>query len=77
MRREVYARLAQIANRWNEAMAVGVRYPAAHAEFLARCHKAGQTKPTPLVLQYGAEDFNCLHQDLYGEQSFRSRSRYS
>ena len=70
LRTALYDKLAPIGNQWNHAMGVSTRYPGKHADFIDRCHKAGQVRPTPLLLQYGPGDYNCLHQDLYDEHVF-------
>jgi hypothetical protein len=70
LRASLYARLVPVANRWNELMRVDVRFPDQHEAFIERCHRADQRRPTPLLLEYGPEDYNCLHQDLYGEHVF-------
>ncbi len=70
LRTALYPHLVAVANAWNERMDLDRRYPARHADFLKQCHAAGQTRPTPLLLQYVTDDFNCLHQDLYGDLAF-------
>ncbi|TFY96658.1 2OG-Fe(II) oxygenase [Ramlibacter humi] len=70
LRAGLYGRLAAIANRWASALGLEPHYPPSHAEYLRRCHAAGQTRATPLLLRYGAGDYNCLHQDLYGTMVF-------
>ncbi|HEU0277432.1 MAG TPA: 2OG-Fe(II) oxygenase [Rhodanobacteraceae bacterium] len=70
LRETLYPHLRDVANRWNAALGLDVRYPPTHAGYLRRCHAAGQSRPTPLLLQYAAGDYNCLHQDLYGDEVF-------
>jgi hypothetical protein len=70
LRTSIYPRLVPVANRWNEAMGIDARYPAKHPDFIKRCRAAGQLRSTPLLLQYTPGDYNCLHQDLYGEHVF-------
>ena len=70
LRQALYPRLVPVANRWHEAMTIPARFPESHDAFLEGCHAAGQTRPTPLLLKYGAGDFNALHQDVYGDLVF-------
>ena len=70
LRRELYTTLAALANSMNERMRIEIRYPDRFEDFQKRCHDAGQTRPTPLLLKYGPDDYNCLHQDIYGEHVF-------
>ncbi len=70
LRTSLYPHVATVANDWNERMNISARYPKQHADYLKACHTAGQTRPTPLLLQYTAGDYNCLHQDLYGDLAF-------
>jgi uncharacterized protein len=70
LRTAIYPHLATLANAWNEALGDASRFPPEHSQFLGRCHKSGQKRPTPLLLHYEAGDYNCLHQDLYGDIAF-------
>ena len=70
LRASLYARVVDLANEWSTRMGAAARYPKAHSDYLRLCHEAGQTRPTPLLLQYDPGDFNCLHQDLYGDLAF-------
>ena len=70
LRETLYASVVELANEWQAAMRMESRYPPTHEQFLKRCHEAGQLRPTPLLLRYAAGDYNCLHQDLYGDEVF-------
>jgi len=70
LRASLYERLEPIANQWNQAMEIDIRYPSRHQDFIERCHRVGQLRPTPLLLHYRPGDYNCLHQDIYGEHVF-------
>lgn len=70
IRTQLYPKLVPVANEWNERMGLTPRFPLSHSDYIDQCHKAGQTRPTPLLLQYGVDDFNCLHQDVYGDLLF-------
>ncbi len=70
LRTALYPHLAAVANRWNARMDIASRYPLIHSDYLEQCHAAGQLRPTPLLLKYGPDDYNCLHQDLYGDLHF-------
>lgn len=70
LRAAIYPGLSAIANRWNETIGIGARFPEKHVEYLDRCHRFGLTRPNPLLLQYGEGDYNCLYQDIYREHVF-------
>ena len=76
LRAALYERLVPIANRWRQGLGLGDPFPDTHADYLGRCHAAGQTRPTPLILRYGAGDYNCLHQDLYGDLAFPMQAAF-